>query len=122
MKESEHQHQVAYFDVLRLNEAKYPFLKYVFAVPNGSHRHIAVAAKLKKEGVKSGIFDIFVCFPKDDYGGLFLEFKYGRNKLTDSQKEFREYAERHYATAVCYSWTEAVQATEEYLEIKLLKL
>lgn len=37
MKSSEHLEQSALFDLLRANEAKHPFLKWVFAVPKYVH-------------------------------------------------------------------------------------
>lgn len=47
----EHTEQTALFSRLALYEGKYPELRWIFAIPNGGHRHIAVAAKMKAEGV-----------------------------------------------------------------------
>lgn len=119
-KESEHIHQTALFDLLRLNESKYPILKHIFAIPNGGQRHKAVAAKLKAEGVKAGIFDIFVPIPKGSSHGMFIEMKYGKNKLTKEQNEFGIFAACYgYDAQVCYSWQEAAKVIENYLDIKL---
>ncbi len=119
---SEHDIQTVFFDILRLNEVRYPLLRWVFAIPNGSHRHVAVAAKLKREGVKRGIMDVFCCFPMMDNHGLWLEFKHGKNKLTTEQKEFQSAMETvGYKTAVCYSAIEAIREIESYLNIRLSK-
>lgn len=32
----------------------------IFAIPNGGHRHLSVAAKLKAEGTTSGVPDLYV--------------------------------------------------------------
>ncbi len=121
---SEHQNQAALFDLLRANENRYPFLKFIFAIPNGGQRHIAVATKLKREGVKKGVFDVFVPIPqlnKFSYG-LFIEMKFGENKLTPEQEKFQEFArESGYQTATCFSVDEAIAVIEGYLNIKLCK-
>jgi len=54
---------------------------FYFAVPNGGHRHIKVASKLKSEGVKAGIPDL--CLLKDGKA-YFIEVK--RPKTVDSPK------------------------------------
>ena len=46
-----------------------------FAVPSGELRHIAVASRLQKEGVKRGVPDILVLEPRAGYHGLLLEMK-----------------------------------------------
>ena len=75
MKDQEHREQVALFKALKLQERTNPLFANVFAIPNGGHRHIKVAAKLKAEGVKAGIPDIFVAVPNSYSAGLFIEMK-----------------------------------------------
>lgn len=119
---SEHENQAAFFDLLELNKNKYPFLKWIFAIPNGGHRQIVTAVKLKREGVRRGIFDVFICLPFAGKSGMFLEFKSAKGRLTKEQSEFRAFAELNgYATAVCRSWREAAREVEKYLEIELMK-
>ncbi len=77
---SEHDEQAKLFQLLRLNESKYPLLRAIFAIPNGGHRHAAVAAKMKKEGVRRGVWDVFVPFPMHGFHGMFLELTHGKNK------------------------------------------
>ena len=118
---SEHQEQTALFNLLRLKEREYPFLKFIFAVPNGGHRNIVTAKKMKAEGVKTGVWDIFVPYPNHNHSGLFIEMKFEKNRLSTSQKEFGEWVDRcGYATNVCNSWQEAAKAIEDYLDISLL--
>lgn len=51
----EHDEQCA---VVRWWQHQLPRVR-LFAIPNGGHRHKAVAAKLKAEGVDSGVPDLF---------------------------------------------------------------
>jgi hypothetical protein len=74
-KELEHEVQKAICKYLDLKKIFY------FAVPNGGHRHIKVASKLKSEGVKAGIPDL--CILKDGRA-YFIEVK--RPKTVDSPK------------------------------------
>jgi len=112
----EHQNQVALFQWAKLNENRFPELKWMFAIPNGGKRNIQTAMKLKAEGVKPGIPDIFLPVPKQGAHGLFIEMKAGKNALTDNQKDFYHYAlNRDYLYSSCYSWQNAAKEIESYL-------
>lgn len=117
----EHDEQVALFNLLELYKPKYPTLNCVFAIPNGGHRHIKVASAMKKEGVLAGAWDIFIAVAVSEYCGMFIEMKFGKNKLTDSQKEFMDNIGKAYKWAVCYSWIEAANEIGKYLSIKELE-
>jgi len=126
MREQEHHLQVALFNWARLYEEKYPILGLLFSIPNGGHRHITVAKKMKAEGVKAGVPDIFLAVtvqrPIDINGdlhlipGLFIEMKYGTNKPTKSQERWlKALEEQGYKVAVCYSDKEAKIVIVDYL-------
>lgn len=85
-----------------------------FAIPNGGHRHIKVAAKLKAEGVMAGVWDVFVAVPSAKYGGLFIELKNGRNKLTKKQQIFQQRLSGDYAFGVAYSVDEFIGIIRDY--------
>jgi len=113
----EFQHQVALMDWAKLNEAKYPELKWLFAIPNGGHRSKAAAGKAKAEGVKAGVFDIALPVPRYHWTSLWIEMKYGDNKLTKEQKEFKEFIEGQGGLCiVCYDWQVAAKEIVEYLK------
>jgi hypothetical protein len=114
---SEHDNQVALFEWARVSINTYPELSNMFAIPNGGARHIGVAIKLKKEGVKRGVPDIFLAVPNHKHHGLFIELKHGSNKLTDEQKAWREKLElENYKHVTCKSWIEASEEIKKYLE------
>lgn len=118
MKTSEHNEQAALFHWAALHEDRYPELRLLFAIPNGGHRHPAVAAKLKKEGVKKGTWDVLLPVVAFGRPGLWIEMKVGSNKLTAEQEQFgAQVREQGYRTEVCYSWVEAAAAICSYLAI-----
>ena len=116
-KQNEHNEQVAFFRWARLQEGIYPELALMFAIPNGGHRHISVARKLKAEGVKAGVPDIFLPISRGEYCGLFIEMKTGKNKLTESQRKYKIQLETQgYYVEVCYDWEQASKIIGNYLE------
>lgn len=107
---SEHKEQCAFFNWF---EFQYPNV-LAFAIPNGGVRHPAVAKKLKAEGVKAGIPDIFIA---DGKPGLFIEMKEPKKgSLSKNQKEvIPRLKAAGYPVVVCYGWDEARKAAENYL-------
>jgi hypothetical protein len=66
----------------------YPDVR-IFSIPNGGHRHPAVAAKLKATGVSSGVPDLFI-----PAWGLWLEMKRTKGgSLSAEQKDWIAYLE-----------------------------
>lgn len=102
---SEHDEQVRLFKLA----AQHPELETMFAIPNGGHRSKATAGRLKAEGVKSGVPDIFLPVKCREYGGMFIEMKVGRNKPTENQRDymFSLSAAGYYCTT-CYGADEAL--------------
>ena len=117
-RDLEHHEQAALIAWSELNLVKYPQLKWLFAVPNGGHRHKSVAAKLKKEGVKPGVPDLLLPVPSInmEYIGLAIEMKAKNGRTSPGQKEWLTGLQSNgWKTAVCYSWIEAKQVIEDYL-------
>jgi len=110
---TEHNEQMALFQLLQNNEET----KWLFAIPNGGQRDIRVAMNLKREGVKAGVWDLFLPLPRGRYHGLFIEMKFGNNKLSASQLAFGQYVvEQGYKAKVAYSCEEAYNIIQEYLK------
>lgn len=88
MKQLEHNLQVS---CVRWFDLQFPHLKPIlFAIPNGGQRNKTVAAKLKAEGVRSGVADLFLSMPSKSHHGLYIEMKSGKNKQTDTQLQFQK--------------------------------
>ena len=119
MKDEEHQIQKAYFEILAWNEKDFPYLKYIFAIPNGGHRPISVAKKMKAEGVRRGVPDIFIPVGFGLYRyGKWLETKTAKGVMSKEQNEYRNFLlAEGYDYALCRSCDELVRETELYLGI-----
>lgn len=118
MKQEEHNEQVMLIQwwSLMCNSFHVPEI-CLFAIPNGGLRNIIIAAKMKREGVRSGIPDLFLACPRKDYHGLFIEMKKPKGgRVSDSQKTAIKVLEYNkYKTAVCHGWEQAKQEITEYL-------
>lgn len=100
------------------NMNRYPELRWLFHVPNGGSRNRAEAVKFKQMGVKAGVSDLCLPYPKGIYCGLFIEMKYGNNRQQDTQKEFlADMAAAGHFVATCYSAEEAIKVIKEYLKL-----
>lgn len=110
--------QKALFVWAALASGKYPELELMFHVPNGGSRHPVEAANLKAQGVKAGVPDICIPVPRGAFHGLFIEMKYGKNKLTADQKWWLvALSQQGYAGAVCYTWESARTVILNYLGV-----
>jgi hypothetical protein len=108
--------QKTLFDFLSLIEPQEPMLQYMFHVPNGGHRHPAVAAQLKAAGVKRGVPDILFPISYGQYHGLAIELKAGINRTTKDQVVWLDVLEKEgWKTAVCYGWVNAAIETVLYI-------
>jgi hypothetical protein len=114
----EHTEQVNYFKMLENLRGKYTQLILAHSIPNGGLRNKAVAKKLKDEGVKSGVPDIFIPIPKDGYHGLYIEMKKTKQwHISDNQKFWLNYLnEIGYCAIVCRGAIEAFESTKNYLD------
>lgn len=91
----------------------------LFAIPNGGHRHPAVGAKMKAEGVRRGVYDLFLAVPVGVFHGLFIEMKFGSNDLTVEQGRFGEHAAAHgYRVVTCWDSQDATMNIEEYMKVR----
>ena len=119
---SEHDLQKAFFQWAALQYRKYPDLSKMFAIPNGGARHIAVAAKLKAEGVKAGIPDVCLPVARGGFISLWIEFKIKPNKCQPAQLEriAQLRADKH-NVHVCHELDEAINAVLGYLKQEIAR-
>ena len=65
----EHQEQVKLFNWARASETTVPALRWLFAVPNGGYRPKATAIKMRNEGQKAGVPDVWLPIPQNGWTG-----------------------------------------------------
>lgn len=117
---SEDTEQIAVIQWAQYNMNHHPELKWLHHVPNGGSRNRQEAVKLKQMGVKAGVSDLCLPYPKGIYCGLYIEMKYGDGRQQPSQKEFlKDMAEAGHFVATCYSAEEAISIIKEYLQLAL---
>lgn len=109
--------QAALFAILTL---KHPEVaRLAFHVPNGGHRHIKVAAEMKRQGVKAGVSDIVIPMAGGSWFGLFIEFKAAPPndaRVSPEQSAFLIRMEREgYFATVCRGVDDALRVIEQYL-------
>lgn len=134
--ESEHSQQVALFAWAALNFRHDERLRLLFAVPNGGERNKIVASRMKAEGVRAGVPDLFLPVPApvwgfdpNEYHGLFIEMKKPAARLKRAPKHkwdtggvseeqvvwLNMLEQQGYKVVVCYSWYEAANEIKFYL-------
>ena len=94
-----------------------PELALMHAIPNGGQRDIRVAVRLRDEGVKAGVPDIFLPVPRGGKHGLYIELKrrkYGRVS-PDQLRWMESLMRKGYACAVCHGWEMARDVILDYL-------
>ena len=118
MTESEHNIQAGIVMWARMS----PFPTFLLhAIPNGGHRHIVVAQKMKAEGQLAGIPDLFLPHAAHVFHGLYIEVKTTKGVLSASQKTIHSLLERHgYAVEIVRSIEEGVKLLQWYCDNKPL--
>ena len=125
---SEHSEQAAVIDWCRRMSVQYPELDLIFAIPNGGaltsridrrgRRYSPQAAKLKAEGLRAGVPDLFLPVPIRYWHGLFIEMKLpGRVASREQENFITAMRHRGYDAVVCYSADDAIARIKDYLRI-----
>jgi hypothetical protein len=113
---TEHDEQVTLFREMHLRGCTDPRWRQAFAIPNGGLRSKKTAARLKAEGVKAGVPDIFLPVSVGIWSGLFIEMKRTKGgRLTDEQREFIDKLDPHFIVAVCHGAQDAIEKIHDYL-------
>jgi len=103
--------------------AQYPNL-IIFAIPNAAKRSFQLAARMRKEGMVSGIPDLFIAkarIYKVSLAfdcGLFIEMKRDKSERPTFNQTYylAKLKEAGYQTAVCHSFEEFQQTVNDYLK------
>jgi len=117
----EHAEQAALFSWAEFARDRHPELALLFAIPNGGHRHRAVAARMKAEGVKRGVPDICLPVPRGPWHGLYIELKTDAGRVSREQRRWIGLLTlQGYRAEVCRGWQQARQLIENYLSGRTL--
>lgn len=123
----EHDAQAAVFQWAKLAEGTLPELQLLLAIPNGGHRHIAVAKKMQAEGVKAGVPDMLLPVARGGFHGLWIEMKAdgsrpkrpgSKGPLSEEQRRWLQALnDQGYRAAVCFGSREAIDLLTQYLSL-----
>jgi hypothetical protein len=117
VKHKEDDEQLAFFEWVAYQHLdNKPLSDVCWATPNGGNRDTREAARMKKQGTKSGVFDVQLAVPAGGFHGLFIEFKVGDNKMSEEQVKFKvAVTSEGYLCVVCYSCEDAIEEVTRYL-------
>lgn len=112
--------QVAVVQWCRQNEARWPELRWIFAIPNGGYRPGKVGAVLSGQGVRKGAPDLMLPVARGGYHGLFIELKRVKGGwVSKEQAEFlAALTAQDYRAVVCRGAIPAIKEIEKYMEGK----
>jgi hypothetical protein len=115
---TEHEDQAALFRWVKLAAGAQPALNLLYAIPNGGHRHKAVAAKLAAEGVKAGVPDLCLPVARGEFHGLYIEMKRTKGGTVSAVQKYwlAVLAAEGYCALRCNGWDDARQALTLYLD------
>lgn len=114
---SEHQEQAEVISWWNLICHTYKLPHFaLFAIPNGGARDFITGARLKREGVRRGAFDLCLAAASNGHHGLYIEMKVGNNKPSDEQQKFKDYLNgAGYKASVHWDAKSAIDEIERYL-------
>ena len=97
-----------------------PDLSLLFAIPNGGTRHKIEAVNLKRQGVKSGVPDMFLPVARRGYHGLFIELKTEIGRTSKNQNAWIESLNKQgYFCEVCHGFDSAMRVIKWYMTVEV---
>lgn len=99
---------------------RYPELALLYHIPNEGKRSKSTGARMKKEGMKSGVPDIHLPVARGKFHSLYIELKRRKGStVTKEQKTWRQLLGKYgNAAYICCGWEEAAKVIEAYLKLK----
>lgn len=87
-----------------LSYQKFEGSQYIHAIPNGGHRHVITAVRLKRTGTKKGVLDICWLKRTKHYSGFVCEVKRPGQKPTEEQENYAAWCKSQgFYTCLVYS-------------------
>ena len=117
MNDAEHREQVKLFAWAEWERIDRPELGLLFAVPNGGRRDKVTGARLKAEGVKAGVPDVWLPVARQGFHGLVIEMKADEKGRPSKEqvKWLAELTEQGFLAVVCHGCEAAKGVIVEYL-------
>lgn len=105
------------FEWARRMEGRWPELKLLYHIPNEGKRSARTGARMKAEGLRTGVPDVCLPVARGDHHGLYIELKRRKNsRVTPEQLEWiADLVAQGYVAAVCRGCDEAIELIEGYL-------
>ena len=101
----------------RANERNYPYLWLLHCSLNGVKMTKAQAVRAIAQGMKKGVADLFLPVKQGGYGGLYIEMKSAKGRISIEQSKFlKDVNDNGYAAFVCYSADDAIKRIEDYYQ------
>jgi len=118
MKSIEHDEQVYLMQWWSMACKRFGISEHLlFAIPNGGQRNVIVASKLKAEGVRAGVPDLFLAVARHGFHGLFIEMKKPKGGIVSDKQDvmLNDLNDQHYHAVVAHGWIQAKTSIESYL-------
>lgn len=116
---TEHDLQKHLVKRFKLLSGQWRELQLIHAIPNGGGRSKAEAGRLKAEGVKSGVSDLFLPVARGRYHGLYIELKKAGGTPTSDQKWWAiRMHEEGYRCVICNDPETVMSVITAYLSKK----
>ena len=115
-------------ELIKRFRAEYPDVgELLIHVPNGGYRKNAFEGyRLKSQGVRAGVSDLFLPVARGGFFGLWIEFKAAPPNdaaVSDKQQEWVDLMQAQgYAAHICLGVEAAMQVLAEYLALPPTKL
>ena len=101
----------------KANERNYPYLWLLHCSLNGVKMTKAQAVRAIAQGMKKGVADLFLPVKQGGYGGLYIEMKSAKGRISIEQSKFlKDVNDNGYAAFVCYSADDAIKRIEDYYQ------
>lgn len=114
---TESNEQQTLFAWARAMEGRWPELAMLYHIPNEGKRSARTGARMKAEGLRTGVPDICLPVARGGNHGLYIELKRRKNSRVsaDQIRWIENLMAQGYAAAVCYGCDEAIEIIQNYL-------
>lgn len=113
---TEEEEQKTVISWCRIQESRWPELRWIHHIPNGGKRSKAEAAGFQAMGVLAGVPDLFLPVPRAGYHGMYIELKALDGSVSKKQDEFlAAVIEQGYFGCVCWGAEDAIDVIGRYM-------